>query len=539
MARYEYGEGAEATFWEYVIKGASYTTRWGKIGANNVSSKQHDFDSASLAWRAATDAVDKMRTKGYLLVGPDGKRVPPPTAEVARVRVDEGPQRYIRRYFLRSYPNPTPMYEVELDGNSYIERSWTLDDSNDLVEKRHKFQTADDAQDASDAAIAAKKAQKWEHDSTGGDPPKRKRPKKPRHRIDARAEAALVESPEDPKTWQVYADAMLEGGDAWGEVIVAARTKKSSARQAEATKQILGGAKGAAGCSLTWKHGTIEELSLVPEDEDTNETFGDVLERALEHPAGRLMRRLVLGLWPDNMDWSFDAHLALLANGPVLPLLHTLDLSREAPLMDQPSWRRVGDLRLLWKLAPRLRELRLFGGPGNEGEPAISFGAIVAPHLETLSFKSGGLDRSVARDIGRASLPRLSNLELWFGREEFGNSHTLKDLAGILGGAKLPALDSLGLRNSEWGFDLIEAVAKSAILPRLDELDLSDGVLGHESVPLLLTHAERFAHLKRLSLDNNFFESTSKKALKQAIPGLEFGKQRPIDNGHRYTAIGE
>ncbi len=46
MARYEHGEGAATTFWEYKIKNPSYTARWGKVGDRKVHSKQFDFETA-------------------------------------------------------------------------------------------------------------------------------------------------------------------------------------------------------------------------------------------------------------------------------------------------------------------------------------------------------------------------------------------------------------------------------------------------------------------------------------------------------------
>lgn len=63
----------------------------------------------------------------------------------------------------------------------------------------------------------------------------------------------------------------------------------------------------------------------------------------------------------------------------------------------------------------------------------------------------------------------------------------------------------------------------------LHELDLGEGVLGDEQSPVLLAHAKRFAHLKRFALDNNYFTTSSQKALKKAIPGLVFGPQREGD----------
>src|SRR5204862_4556447 len=129
--------------------------------------------------------------------------------------------------------------------------------------------------------------------------------------------------------------------------------------------------------------------------------------------------------------WSFDAILPVIVKAGPLPLLSKIDMSRSAEHMDQQSWRWIGDLRGLWAAAPRLRELRMVGsGSRGRGQPVI-LGDIVAPHLETFVFESSGLDKTVSLDIGRAKLPALRHLELYFGVPDYGNNHDIAALAGV------------------------------------------------------------------------------------------------------------
>ena len=363
-------------------------------------------------------------------------------------------------------------------------------------------------------------------------------------KINPKLEAVLAEAPEDVGSWQVYADWAMESGEPWGEVIAhACAGKKPKKLQDEAAATMLGGLDGAV---VKWKFGTLEELELCPEDRDREDDgSGDnpmvaALKRVLAHPAGRLIRKLTLGLSPfDDCDWDFEPLLKVIGKAGSLPLLHTLDLSRDAEFMDQDSWRHLGDLRPLWRVAPRLRYLKI-----KASAKPCTLGAVVAPVLETLVFESSGLDKSVPIDIGKAELPALRHLELMFGREDYGNTGSVKNLAGILAGSGLPKLEYLGLANSEWETDLIEAVAKSAVLPRLKVLDLSKGTLHAEGSAALLAHAPQFRHLDKLDLEDNYLLPEHTKALRKAIPHASLSNQREIDDydgdvGYRYCSIGE
>jgi hypothetical protein len=208
--------------------------------------------------------------------------------------------------------------------------------------------------------------------------------------------------------------------------------------------------------------------------------------------------------------------------------------------MDQDSWRWVGDLRPLWKAAPRLKELKMMGSAGYNGK-LNKMGDIVAPHLEQLVFESSGLEESVALDIGKAKLPALRELTLYFGRLDYGNSCTMKSLAGILAGKGLPKLESLGLENSEWEVELIEAVAKSAILPRLEHLSFSMGILYKDGPAALIKHAAKFRHLKTLALGENYIGDM--KAIQAVLPNVGKSYQRDLEDedepSQRYSAVGE
>ncbi len=479
----------------------------------------------------------------------------------------------IRRYeFVEGTSNK--FWEIEPAGSGFTAR-WGRIGALGRNEKQYTFASAAEATKAGDKLVAEKlkkgyvavgkaaKATKAASPAASGKAAKVVPAKPGPAKTNPKLEAMIADDPTDVGSWQVYADWLIENAEPWGEVIAhACRGKRPKAKQDEAALELLSGIDNS---SITWKYGTIETLELCPEEDAPSapasgkspkfaksapkleSPMSQALARVLAHPAGRLIRALHLGLPPGyDMGHNFESVLPKIMKAGPLPLLHTLDLTRDAEHMDQDSWRSIGDLRALWKAAPRLKTLRLKGsGSRRAGNTAIAFGTIDAPHLETLFYESSGLDKTAPREIGKATLPALRHLELMLGRADYGNTGSVKDLAGILSGKGLPKLEYLALANSEWETDLVAAVASSAILPRLSVLDLSKGVLFNDGCAALVQHAASFRHLKKLDLDDNFLLPEHVKAIKKVIPCAAFGSQREIEDfdddevGYRYTSIGE
>ncbi|MEO8707306.1 MAG: WGR domain-containing protein [Kofleriaceae bacterium] len=444
-------------------------------------------------------------------------------------------------------------WEIELSGKQYTAR-WGRIGATGRNEKTQTFADAAAAKKAHDKLVAEKTKKGYALVGKPGKagkvaaPAKSAKPAKPA-KPDPKLEAIVADNLGDAGSWQVYADWMLQHGEPWGEVIVGACTgKRVKKQQDEAAAAMIGALDGS---SIKWKFGSVEEVSLCPEEshEDGSTVEGEdppmvqALRRVLAHPAGRLARKLTLGLPPDaDIGWSFDDIIPVIVKAGPLPFVHTIDMSKPAEHMDQDSWRRIGDLRKLWAAVPRLREIRMLGAQGRSGKACV-LGAIDAPHLETFVFESGGLDKSIPIDLGKAKLPALRHLELWFGRPDYGNNGSVKSLAGILDGKGLPKLEYLGLMNSEWEKDLIAAVANSAIVKRIKTLDLSMGTLYTEGGEALLAHAAKFRHLTKLLLGENFLTPEHAKAIKKAIPCADVGSQREPDEYddemYRFTVMGE
>jgi hypothetical protein len=341
----------------------------------------------------------------------------------------------------------------------------------------------------------------------------------------------------DEGAWQIYADWLIEQGFAWGEVISAALQGKPDVQGQEALERSMFGIEPK---KVGWARGVMDELKYIPEGEN-DPPMPLVLEKVLEHPAGHFVRELTLGLPPavDAEAWHFEELAKAIVNASPLPCLRKLDLSVDSPAMDQISWRRVGDISCLWKALPQLEELLLQGSAGVEGLPS-KLAPIDAPNLKRFVFISGGLDQSVPLELGAASLPSLQHLELWLGDPQYGCTTTVPSLEGILSGARLPKVTSLAIKNSQEEGSLIEAVARSALLPRLEQLDFSMGIMGELAVAAFLRQVEKFKHLRRLYLGDNYFTAADQAALRAVLPQVEFDEQKPPSPmGARYISVSE
>ncbi|MEN0064384.1 MAG: hypothetical protein AAGA48_19715 [Myxococcota bacterium] len=345
------------------------------------------------------------------------------------------------------------------------------------------------------------------------------------------------------EAWMVYADRLLEEGAPWGPVIAAACTGTPDHNaQKEAMQAIFGRAVDEAG-SVGWQYGMLDTLVVDAHGWEHQEETAvpTVIRRALTHPAGRFLRVLDVGLpLPvHDIDWHFDDVIKAIAETGVHPRLEMLDLSRGADHMDQPSWRRVGDLSPIWTVLPRLGTLKVFGSAGSDGGVRLALGDIEAPNLNVLILESSGLDNQAVKDLCRAHLPKLEHLELWFGMEDYGNSCTLDDVAALVAHAGFPSLRRLDLDNSEWEADLVDVVANSRLLPKLEELSMSMGIFGEGPVQRILERAQDFAHLKRLYLDENVITDDQIEALRTVLPNVSVENQKEDDDGWVYVSCGE
>ncbi|HEU0035731.1 MAG TPA: hypothetical protein VFQ53_34200 [Kofleriaceae bacterium] len=352
-------------------------------------------------------------------------------------------------------------------------------------------------------------------------------------------ERAIDADLDAPDGYAVYADWLLAQDNPRGELLLASRRHEEAPNvdermyayvewaalvHAHAARWFGGFASHLhQRAPTTWRHGFVERLGFdlgFATDVDTAALLRDTL--AL--PVCRFVRGLSIGDIPGDDVMEYGPVVDVLRTVSV-PHLRTLEI---APRRFQMSWTRL-DATGLTARFPALEGLVLGAGE-------LTLDTFDLPQLRWLVVPTGGLSAASLAYITSARWPMLEDLEIWFGSSEYGADDVTADRLGpILVGRAMPQLRRLALRNAEFTDALVEWLVDAPILPRLVELDLSMGTLTDAGATVLRTHRARFAHLKRLSVEDNALSPRMIAELPQALPNVVVGKQKR----DRYVTVGE
>jgi uncharacterized protein (TIGR02996 family) len=365
----------------------------------------------------------------------------------------------------------------------------------------------------------------------------------PRH---PELEAVLLADPDDLESVLVLGDWLQSRGHPRGELIalqhrlelhpeddVVALTAAAHLERHAAT--LLGpiAAHGKA-ITLAWRRGFIRAARLSSLDAESQSADEIVLD-LLQHSSARLLRELRVGLLSeagvDSLDGSIEG---LITAGP-RPLLRTLVIGDFVfPDECEMSWSSITAAPRLWPLYPNLQALELQAGK-------MELGELVLPALRSFELRTGGLSLASLRAIGAARWPELERLVVWFGQPGYGAEPTAEDLPPLLeAAARLPRLRHLGLLNSELADGAVRLLAGSALLPRLEVLDLSLGTFSDSGAATLVEQRDRFAHLRRLDLSESWLSEEGVRRVQGICAEVVTDRQRDdYDDGERYVSVGE
>jgi hypothetical protein len=268
---------------------------------------------------------------------------------------------------------------------------------------------------------------------------------------------------------------------------------------------------------------------LAVDYEDDAEVFLAALD-GLIAAVGPAVTALVVGEWGTAYEEPPPIE-ALVARAGSLPNLRALFLGEMTFEECEVSWITSDDPTKLLAAWPGLVHLWNRGSAG--------FTAVASPVLETLVLESGGLSASTVRAVAASDLPALTHLELWLGTADYGGDSGVDDLAEILGGARLPALRRLGLRNAEQADAVAVALSSAPVVARLEVLDLSMGTLGDDGARALLG-GQPLTHLRRLDLHRHYLSEEMMARVAAELPGVEVDLgDRQKDTDRRYVSVGE
>lgn len=226
------------------------------------------------------------------------------------------------------------------------------------------------------------------------------------------------------------------------------------------------------------------------------------------------------------------------ASFPMLRAIFLGDAVREdsdVAYMTQP------DPAPLLEAFPELEALHIRGG-FDAWQGKAPFAALSHSALRTLVFESGGLAPEAIRAVCESTLPRLEQLEFYFGEERYGGGAGTRDIARLLDGGIFPELRHLGLRNAPNQDEIAAALAHAPVVARLESLDLSLGTLGDEGAAALLA-GQPLNHLAKLDLHHHYLSDEMMRRLREALDGVELDLGDRRGDGardpERYIAISE
>lgn len=366
-------------------------------------------------------------------------------------------------------------------------------------------------------------------------------------------EAAIAEDPERPDPYLVYADWLQAKGDPRGELITiehALLSKPEFRRWQELTRQeealieknrdaLMGEtlSKNAERLKLTWHLGFIRSARVAVdyESHEAGVRVPALIEALLDHPSGRFLQELVVGLESTDGENGYQEVIDLLVSRKPRTLRKLFLGDFDYPEETEMSWSHLGNASKLWPALPRLKSVILQSG-------TMTLGNIELPDCREFEVRTGGLSGESVRAITGAKWPRLERLEVWFGSRNYGAEGTIDAIRPILDAKGLPALKHLALKNSEFTDEICAAIPKSKVLKQLETLDLSMGCMTHEGAQHLAAGKESLAHLKTLNLENNALTDEALALVEGIVKDVRTGEQSPDRGGppdERYASVGE
>jgi hypothetical protein len=259
--------------------------------------------------------------------------------------------------------------------------------------------------------------------------------------------------------------------------------------------------------AVAWR---VAENDYDDESEDqASPKFLAKFEAFLNSPVAPAATAVIIGAWGYAAINPAPIN-EVCAAAPRLPALRHLFIGDVTFEECEISWIKQGDVTPVFAAYPDLLTLRVRGTDGLDLRP-VRHGA-----LQEFAIESGGLPTSIIEVIAESDLPALRHLELWLGTDNYGGDANANDLATILTGARLPALEYLGLRDAEIADEVAAALAGAPVVARLKTLDLSLGALSDVGATALLT-GQPLTHLRRLDLHHHFLSEPMMARLRDEL----------------------
>lgn len=561
MPRFEFVQGTSSKFWEITRSDSNLTTRWGRIGTEGQS-KTRTCSSPSAAKIEHDQLISSKVRKGYIEVpgATEEARARAAAAIAARTAAAKPArrtpsERSFRRFEWEEH-GARCFHELTLNGSSLDQRWGTVreeeeahpeddprDPTKDGEHATARHPRAADAREIFEHMLQVFARRGYRLVAQDDDAPVEEPVLRTRTCENPELEATCRASPGAPEPWAVYADWLMGEGDPRGELAAL----HCNGKENEANRflkahagRLLGDLEAHLGGGvreLRWRHGFPIGATLTNPYSDSAVKLDELTAAFLALPLARFIESLRFGLasYASDNDWA--STLMAVTRAEQAPRVRELLFNDYTYEECEISWTPFGDFSKAWAKLPALEVLHIRSGAGGV------LGELALPSLTTFIRESGGLNAREIESICAARWPKLVHLEVWFGGVAYGAEGDVEAIQSILEGEGLPRLTHLGLVNCEFVDDLIPALARSKVLPRLRTLDLSKGTMAGAAAAALIHDAGAFRHLESIDLDKNLLLDEELAQIRKALPKAVHGEQR--DRGEddeediRYAAVGE
>ncbi|BAY10074.1 STM4015 family protein [Calothrix sp. NIES-2098] len=271
---------------------------------------------------------------------------------------------------------------------------------------------------------------------------------------------------------------------------------------------------------------------------DEEENLPSKIIRLLQQPNAHRLEALVLGLWAEAYEYgSSEIVQALVDARQYFTNLKAIFIGDIIGDECEISWIRQSDISPILQAYPKLEILQVRGGDGLHFSPPVQH-----DRLKALIVETGGLSREAVAHICNMNLPALEHLELWFGSEHYGGDCWVEDVYPIIFEDKFPNLTYLGLRNSQFTDEIVNAIVASPIINSISVLDLSMGTLSDAGAEALL-NCEAINYLDILNVSESFLSQEVIQKLSNLDVRVLANNQKEEDEDSylhgRYCSIAE
>lgn len=484
--RYEFSEGTSNKFWEITLTDASFTTKFGKIGANGQTTIKK-FGSAADAKKEHDKLVAEKVKKGYKPVGGKpakaGKAEPKASAKGSTAKgkapmVADG----------TTYDARNPELEKAILANPTDREAFAVY-ADWLMEK------GDPRGELISLQLGNKEGQAKK----------------------------LIEKHQDYFLGPL-AEHQKVHDENWNNASSSLRTPAQEKEWEKTASQ-----------AFLWRNGYIYRCRLSHDsysDESYQGSTAELLAQVFDHPSGRFVVELAFQSNGDPNEDDLQSIIDVIAK-KAPPTVRKITFGDN---IDQISWHHTGNLSKLWKGVPNLRTLDIETGE-------FEVGKMEAPKLEKARFITGGLSKSCGKNLATAKLPSIKHLEIYYGDDNYGGDCTIKEVKPLLDRTDLPKLEYLGLKNAMFQNDIAKAMPTAKILKQLKTLDLSLGAMTDEGALAMAAHPEAFKHLEVLDLTRNFLTKKGIAAVKNLAKKVITADQETADEDgedtYYYVAVAE